>query len=73
MLLNANIMRPVGEQTFFASYSEFDTEQNRRIVMSYDNRPFVARQIVAGLLGLLLYAGAPWIILWFVEDEPYPS
>jgi hypothetical protein len=35
----------------------------------WDNRLFVARQIVAAVLGMLLYAGATWIVLWFIEDE----
>ena len=35
-----------------------------------ENQLFVARQVVAGLIGLLLYAGATWVILWFAEDEP---
>lgn len=69
ILLGANIMRPVGENTEFASIWEHD-ENGNLLRVGYDNRPFVARQIVAGILGLLLYAGTTWVILWFVEDEP---
>jgi hypothetical protein len=54
VLLSANIMRPL--------------KLHPNSIWT-DNRPFVARQIVAGLLGLLLYAGATWAVLWFVEDE----
>jgi hypothetical protein len=60
VLLAANIMRPVGLTSSF-------TWQNK--YLGFDNRPFVARQIVAGMLGLLLYAGATWAVLWFVDDE----
>jgi hypothetical protein len=55
VFLNANIMRPIRPETWEYSWT--------------DNRPFVARQVVAGMLGLLLYAGATWAVLWFVEDE----
>jgi hypothetical protein len=58
ILLAANVMRPI------ASYLH-----EERLGYWSDNRPFVARQIVAGLLGMLLYAGATWAVLWFVEDE----
>lgn len=65
ILLSANIMRPMGKMTYdelgWFWYEDFT---------SWDNRPFVARQIVAGILGFLLYAGTTWVILWFVEDEP---
>lgn len=37
--------------------------------LEYDSRPFVARQVVAGLLGVMIYAGTTWVILWFIEDE----
>jgi hypothetical protein len=62
VLLAANVMRPTGYDSEFTAHW-------RNVIVSWDNRPFVARQIVAGLLGLLLYAGATWIVLWFVEDE----
>lgn len=57
ILLSANVMRPIRPHPdSFWNWS--------------DNRLFVARQVVAGLLGLILYAGTTWVILWFVEDEP---
>jgi hypothetical protein len=62
VLLSANIMRP-------AAYNRVWNESNGWETYRWDNRPFVARQIVAGLLGMLLYAGATWAVLWFVEDE----
>ena len=68
VLLSANIMRPLSklsyaERGYPSSYPEVGARR-------WDSRPFVARQLVAGLLGLLLYAGATWVILWFVEDTP---
>ena len=68
VLLAANIMRPIGEGTAFGWRSEYDSKGGW-VKWAYENRPFVARQLVAGLLGLLLYAGATWVILWFVEEE----
>jgi len=69
ILLSANIMRPTSKITF--NELGFYWMQPGE---AWDNRPFVARQVVSGLLGLVLYAGATWVILWFVEDEkPLPS
>lgn len=65
ILLSANITRPLGK-----IHDQVRLEDSS-ITVNWDNRPFVARQIVAGLLGLMLYAGATWVILWFVEDEEY--
>jgi hypothetical protein len=62
VLLSANIMRPV-TATFAANYEGF----------RWDNHLFVLRQCVAGILGILLYIGTTWTILWFVEDEPHSS
>ena len=63
VLLSANIMRP-----YELSFIRYD----HQLIAYRDNRPFVARQIVAGMLGLLLYAGTTWIVLWFVEDDKPP-
>ncbi len=60
ILLVANVMRPI-----------YRSRYDGKMYYCKDNRPFIARQIVAGLLGLMLYAGATWGILWFVEDEEY--
>jgi|GEM_PF-2532985 len=69
VLLSANIMRPVGENSRFTRIYTYDAELMTGWSSEPDNRPFVARQVVAGLLGLMFYAGATWVILWFVEDE----
>lgn len=67
VLQSANIMRPV------LILNQTNHADNYSTMAIWDNRPFVARQIVAGIIGLLLYTGATWLILWFVEDDKPPE
>jgi hypothetical protein len=61
IMLSANIMRP--NIDFGVGDFSFETFTLR------DNRLFVLRQCVAGILGIFLYLGTTWTILWFAEDE----
>lgn len=67
ILLAANIMRPWGQITY-AELGSQRTNGNKNI---WDNRLFVLRQCLAGILGIFLYLGTTWAILYFVEDEPH--
>jgi hypothetical protein len=69
ILLGANIMRPISQLSLEERYYNIqpdDPYANKR----WDNRLFILRQCVAGILGIFLYLGITWAILWFVEDEP---
>ena len=58
VLLAANIMRPV-----------FSHNIEGLLIYSRDNRPFVARQLVAALLGVLVYLVTIFSVLRFVRDS----
>ena len=59
--LSANIMRP----TINFGTEDFSFET----AYTWDNTLFVLRQCIAGILGIFLYLGTTWVILWFAEDE----
>lgn len=70
-LLAANIMRPIGEGTIFA-HSSWECANSVCHVTAWDNRPFVLRQVVAGLLGLLMYGGLTGGVLWLSSKRASP-
>jgi hypothetical protein len=67
VLLAANIMRPVGIDSAFAVRYESNGDGTASYIR--DNRPFVARQLVAGLLGVLLYGIGIFATLRFVRND----
>jgi|GEM_PF-6950958 len=62
-------MRPPREYSEERGYNPPHPEGHPYRDKIWNNNLFVARQVVAGLIGLMLYTGATWVILWFVEDE----
>lgn len=75
VLISANIMRPIGDGTRWAGVEQCGTRMIGDIEhykYCYDNRLFVLRQVVAGILGLLLYAAVTAGVLRLAED-PEPA
>jgi hypothetical protein len=63
----ANFMRPVSKESAFASYYE---NSGTEYIQHFENRPYILRQIVAGVLGGLLYLGVIFGMLrWMQRDR----
>jgi hypothetical protein len=65
LLLSANIMRP---NTLF-SFNDYSLNN----ALIWDNRLFVLRQCLIGILGIFIYLGTTWTILSFVGNERFPE